>query len=158
MKLLEGKTAIITGSSRGIGRAAAMAFASHGAGLVIHSSSEESSRPLAEELGCAFVAGDIGELSTSQRLADECMSRYGRIDILVNNAGINSRTKFLDLTPDEWDRILRVNLTGAFYACQCVIPHMLAQKAGVIINIVISCREDSSPDIISLLRSKQGRT
>ena len=135
MRLLDGKSAIITGSSRGIGRAIAKAFADNGAGLVIHGTNEGSLRPLAEELGCEFAAGDIGELSTSERLADKCMERFGRIDILVNNAGINTRTKFLDLTPEEWDKVLRVNLTGAFYACKCVIPHMLGQGAGVIINM-----------------------
>ena len=135
MRLLEGKTAIITGSSRGIGRAIARAFAENGAGLVIHGTSEESLRPLAEELGCKFVAGDIGELSTSQRLTEECIRSFGKVDVLVNNAGINTRTKFLDLTPEEWDKVLRVNLTGAFYACKCVLPYMLAQKSGVIINM-----------------------
>ena len=135
MRLLEGKAAIITGSSRGIGRAIAEAFAENGAGLVIHGTSEESLRPLAEELGCSFVAGDIGELSTSERLAEECIRLFGRVDVLVNNAGINTRTKFLDLTPEEWDKVLRVNLTGAFYACKCVLPHMLAQKSGVIVNM-----------------------
>lgn len=64
MSLLEGKPAIVTGSSRGIGKAVARALADNGAGLVIHGTSEESLRPLAEELGCEFVAGDIGELST----------------------------------------------------------------------------------------------
>ncbi|MBQ7154432.1 MAG: SDR family oxidoreductase [Synergistaceae bacterium] len=135
MKLLEGKTAIITGSSRGIGRSIAMAFAYHGAGLVIHGTNEAQLKALADELGCAYVAGDIGEFSTSERLAEKCLSRFGRIDILVNNAGINSRTKFIDLTPEEWDKILRVNLSGTFYTCKCVIPHMLEQKAGVIINM-----------------------
>ncbi len=135
MRLLEGKTAIITGSSRGIGRAIAKAFAVHGAGLVIHGTNSESLKPLADELGCFYVAGDIGDFQTSQRLADECMNRFGHIDILVNNAGINTRTKFLDLTLDEWDKVLRTNLTGAFYACKCVVPHMLAQKSGVILNM-----------------------
>ncbi|MBR0035391.1 MAG: SDR family oxidoreductase, partial [Synergistaceae bacterium] len=68
-------------------------------------------------------------------LAEECMNRFGHIDILVNNAGINTRTKFLDLTLEEWDKVLRTNLTGSFYACKCVIPHMLAQKSGVILNM-----------------------
>lgn len=135
MRLLEGKTAIITGSSRGIGRAIAKAFAVHGASLVIHGTSEESLKPLADELGCFYAAGDIGEFETSQRLADVCMKRFGRVDILVNNAGINTRTKFLDLTPEEWEKVLRTNLTGAFYACKCVVPHMLAQKSGVILNM-----------------------
>ena len=75
MRLLEGKAAIITGSSRGIGRAISKAF-------------EESLKPIADELGCFYAAGDIGEFETSQRLAGECMNSFGRVDIFVNNAGI----------------------------------------------------------------------
>ena len=135
MGLLEGKSAVITGSSRGIGRAVAATFAAHGAGLVIHGTSEKSLIPLADELGCEYVAGDIGDIETSRKLAEKCMSSFGRIDILVNNAGINTRTKFLDLEPDEWDKVIRTNLTGAFYMCKAVIPHMIAQKSGVILNM-----------------------
>lgn len=146
MKLLEGKFAIITGSSRGIGKAIAEAFALHGAGLVIHGTNESQLAPLAEELGCAYVAGDISELSTSERLAQKCIDAFGKIDILVNNAGINSRTKFLELSPEEWDKILRVNLTGAFYACKCVLPHMLKQKSGVIINMSSRAGKTAHPN------------
>ena len=138
MKLLEGKSAIITGSSRGIGREIARLFAENGAGLVIHGTSEEKLIALTNELNlnnCVYIAGDIGELETSRRLAEECMKAFGKIDILVNNAGINTRTKFLDLSPEEWDKILRVNLTGAFYSCKSVIPYMLENKSGSIINL-----------------------
>lgn len=150
MKLLEGKSAIITGSSRGIGRAAAMAFAEHGAGLVIHGTSEKTLRALKDDLckktKCEYVAGDIGEISTSEKLAEKCIKIFGRVDILVNNAGINTRTKFLDLNPDEWDKVLRVNLTGAFYACKCVIPFMLEQGRGVIINMSSSAGKTAHPN------------
>ena len=140
MKLLEGKSAIITGSSRGIGKAIAMAFALHGAGLVIHGTNEESLASLRDELSvhtsCEYIAGDIGEFSTSERLADMCMNTFGKIDILVNNAGINTRTKFLDLSVHEWNEVIRVNLTGTFYACKSVVPFMLKnQNGGVIINM-----------------------
>lgn len=135
MKLLEGKSAVITGSSRGIGKAIAMAFAIHGAGLVIHGTNEETLKSLSDELECEYVAGDIGELSTSERLAEKCMKTFGKIDILVNNAGINTRTKFLDLSVQEWEKVIRVNLTGTFYACKCVIPFMLEHRAGSIINM-----------------------
>lgn len=140
MKLLEGKSAIITGSSRGIGKAIAMAFALHGAGLVIHGTNEESLASLRDELSvhtsCEYIAGDIGEFSTSERLADMCMNTFGKIDILVNNAGINTRTKFLDLSVQEWNEVIRVNLTGTFYACKSIVPFMLKnQNGGVIINM-----------------------
>ena len=135
MKLLEGKSAIITGSSRGIGRSIAKAFSSHGANLVIHGTSEKPLISLAEELGCEYVAGDIGEIETSKRLAEKCISKFGKIDILVSNAGINTRTKFLDLEPEEWDKVIRTNLTGTFYACKAIIPFMLERHSGSIINM-----------------------
>ena len=137
MKILEGKTAIITGSSRGIGRAVAAAFAEHGASLVIHGTSEAPLIALKNELPtlCEYVAGDIGEPETSLKLAEKCVAAFGKIDILVNNAGVNTRTKFLDLDSDEWEKVLRINLTGAFYACKSVIPYMLEKKSGSIINM-----------------------
>lgn len=140
MKLLEGKSAVITGSSRGIGKAIAMAFALHGASLIIHGTNEKSLIALRDELSvhtsCEYIAGDIGELSTSEKLAEKCMKIFGKIDLLVNNAGINTRTKFLDLSVQEWNEVIRVNLTGTFYACKAVVPFMLKnQNGGVIINM-----------------------
>ena len=147
MKLLEGKTAIITGSSRGIGRAVAKAFAENGASLVIHGTSEKSLIALKNEIGknCEYVAGDISEFSTSEKLTEKCLEKFGSIDILVNNAGINTRTEFLELEPDEWEKVLKINLTGAFYACKCVIPHMLEKKSGVIINMSSSAGKTPHP-------------
>ena len=147
MEILEGKTAIITGSSRGIGRAVATAFAEHGASLVIHGTSEETLTALKKELNtnCEYVAGDIGEYETSLKLAEKCLETFGKIDILVNNAGINTRTKFWELEPEEWDKILKINLTGAFYACKNVVPHMIEKSSGVIINMSSSAAKTPHP-------------
>ena len=147
MKILEGKSAIITGSSRGIGKAIAAAFAEHGASLVIHGTSEKSLISLKDELktNCEYVAGDIGEYETSEKLAAKCLEKFGKIDILVNNAGINTRTKFLDLEPEEWEKILKINLSGAFYACKNVVPHMIAKKSGCIINMSSSASKTPHP-------------
>ncbi|MBQ7577174.1 MAG: 3-oxoacyl-ACP reductase FabG [Synergistaceae bacterium] len=141
-KLLEGKSAIITGSTRGIGRAIAKAFADNGASLVLNGS-KLTSKP---DIECVYVAGDISELETSIKLADECMKNFGKIDILVNNAGINTRTKFLELDPSEWQKVLQVNLTGTFYACKSVIPHMLEQKFGSIINLSSTAGKTAHPN------------
>ena len=129
-ELLKGYAAIVTGSSRGIGRAIALAFARNGADLVIHGTREEALVALQKEIrglgvGCEYVAGDIGQMETAHRLAQTCMEAYGKIDTLVNNAGINSRFSFEDVTSEEWDRMLRTNLTSAFYTCKCVVPYML---------------------------------
>lgn len=146
MNLLEGKSAIITGSTRGIGKAVAMAFAEHGASLVIHGTNEDALKSLSSELNCEYVAGDIGLFETSQKLAEKCINSYGKIDILVNNAGINTRTKFLELEPEEWEKVIRVNLTGTFYACKSVIPFMLERKSGSIINMSSTAGKTAHPN------------
>ncbi len=149
--LLKGNAAIITGSSRGIGREIALAFARNGADVVIHGTRPEPLERLQAEIRtmgvrCEFAAGDIGAHETSQKLAEICVSAYGKIDTLVNNAGINSRYSFADLPLEEWDRMLRTNLTGAFYACKCVVPHMLERKSGCIINMSSSAGKTAHPN------------
>lgn len=149
-RLLEGNAAIVTGSSRGIGREIALAFARHGADVVIHGTREESLQPLRQEIlalggNCVCVAGDIGQYETAQRLAQACLDAFGKIDTLVNNAGINSRYSFLDLPLEEWDRMLQINLTSAFYTCRCVVPHMLERGSGCIINMSSSAGKTPHP-------------
>lgn len=150
-ELLKGYAAIITGSSRGIGRAIALAFAENGADLVIHGTKEGALQELQSQIRdmgvrCEYVAGDIGQYETAQRLADTCMAAYGKIDVLVNNAGINSRKAFAELTPEDWDNMLRVNLTSAFYTCKAVVPHMLERKKGAIINMSSSAGKTAHPN------------
>ena len=150
-ELLKGYAAIITGSSRGIGRAIALAFAENGADLVIHGTKEGALQELQSQIRdmgvrCEYVAGDIGQYETAQRLADACMAAYGKIDVLVNNAGINSRKAFAELTPEDWDNMLRVNLTSAFYTCKAVVPHMLERKKGAIINMSSSAGKTAHPN------------
>lgn len=150
-RLLEGKAAIITGSSRGIGRATALAFARNGADLVIHGTREEALRDLREEIralgvGCEYAAGDIGDFGTARRLAEICLESYGKVDVLVNNAGVNSRSRFEDLTLEEWERMLRVNLTGVFCACKCVVPHMLERRSGCIVNMSSTAGKTAHPN------------
>lgn len=150
-ELLKGYAAIVTGSSRGIGKAIALAFARNGADLVIHGTREEALTELQKEIqalgvGCAYVAGDIGQMETARRLAQTCMEAYGKIDTLVNNAGINSRFSFEDVTPEEWDRMLRINLTSAFYTCKCVVPYMLERGRGTIVNMSSSAGKTAHPN------------
>ena len=160
--LLEGKSAIITGSSRGIGRAIAKSYAENGARLIIHGTREEALSELKSELNalgaeCEYVAGDIGSPDTAARLAEKCLENYKSIDILVNNAGINSRKSFEELSFEDWDNMLRTNLTSAFYTCKAVLPSMLEQGSGVIINMSSSAGKTAHPNAaISYGVSKAG--
>ena len=149
--LLKEDVAIVTGSSRGIGRSTALAFAEQGANLVIHGTQIEALEEVCAEIRalgsrCEYVAGDIGEYATAERLAKTAMETYGKIDVLVNNAGVNSRHSFQEITPTEWDRMLQINLTSAFYTCKCVVPFMMQRKSGKIINMSSSAGKTAHPN------------
>ena len=138
--MLKGRAAIITGSSRGIGRQIALELSKQGADVIINGNNLELLEKLKDEIvvqgtRCIIVQGDISLYETTTKLAKTCMDSYGKIDILVNNTGINSRIPFLELSIEEWNRMLAVNLNGTFYACKCVMPYMIAQNSGNIINI-----------------------
>ena len=138
--MLKGRAAIITGSSRGIGRQIALELSKQGADVIINGNNLELLEKLKDEIvvqgtRCIIVQGDISLYETTTKLAKTCMDSYGKIEILVNNTGINSRIPFLELSIEEWNRMLAVNLNGTFYACKCVMPYMIAQNSGNIINI-----------------------
>jgi len=149
--MLKGRTAIITGSSRGIGRQIALELSKQGADVIINGNNLELLEKLkcevvAQGTRCTIVQGDISLYETSEKLTRTCMDTYGKIDILVNNTGINSRVPFLELSIKEWNRMLEVNLSGTFYACKCVMPYMIAQKSGNIINISSTASKTAHPN------------
>ena len=138
--MLEGKVIVVTGASQGLGRALALAYAEEGASLVVNSRSEDSVRPVAEEvegLGADVlaVAADVSEAEDVKRLVDAAVERFGRIDVLVNNAGLlGPRVEISDYSEDEWRRVLDANLTGPFLVSKAAIPHV--PEGGSIINVV----------------------
>ena len=138
--MLEGKVAMITGASQGLGRALALAFAREGARVVINSRSEETIRPVAEEaesLGAEVLAlaADVSRSADGERLVSAAAERYGRIDVLVNNAGVlGPRVPIEEYPEDEWRRVIDANLTGPFLVTKAAIPHM--PEGGSIINVV----------------------
>jgi len=130
---LNGKAAIVTGGARGIGLAVAKRYVAEGARVVIADVDAESGAAAAAALGesCRFVATDVGDATAVERLVAEAVSAFETIDVLVNNAGIVHAADFLDIAPADFDRVLRVNLRGAFLAGQAVAKRMVAQvKAG----------------------------
>ena len=109
---LQGRVAIVTGGSQGIGEACARRFAQEGAQVVIADLADERGRALAAELQARYVHCDVGDKAQVDALVAEVMQAHGRIDVLVNNAGIFRAADFLDVTEEDFDAVLRVNLKG----------------------------------------------
>jgi NAD(P)-dependent dehydrogenase (short-subunit alcohol dehydrogenase family) len=138
--MLEGKAALITGASQGLGRALALAFAREGARVAINSRSEESIRPVAEEaesLSAEVVAlaADVSRGADVEKLVGAAAERFGKIDVLVNNAGVlGPRVGIEEYPENEWRRVIDANLTGLFLVTKAAIPHM--PEGGSILNVV----------------------
>lgn len=141
MKLLEGKVALITGASRGIGKGIADLFASHGATVIFtYLSSEDKARTLEAELTslggqARGYRSDASDFQAAQTLADQVVADFGRIDILVNNAGITRDNLLMRMSEEQWDEIMQVNLKSVFNLTKAVIRPMLKQRSGSIINM-----------------------
>jgi NAD(P)-dependent dehydrogenase (short-subunit alcohol dehydrogenase family) len=135
---LDGKVAIITGAGRGIGRAVAIDLARQGACVVAASPTAASLTAVREAIEadggtCLDVPTDIGERDQVDALVDKTLEQFGRVDIYVNTAAIRIRKLVMDMSPDDWERVLRVNLTGTFHACQAVARPMIAAGSGTMI-------------------------
>lgn len=142
---LQGRTVLITGASRGLGRAMALELSRAGAVLALHSRHQRG-RPdrldqLLVELELAGGAGmtvraDVREPAQVQAMVDQVVARLGRIDVLINNAGVfGGEWGLLDIDPNSWSNILATNLTGPFLTARAALPHMLRARSGVIVNI-----------------------
>ncbi len=138
--MLEGKVALITGASRGLGRALALAYAREGAKLVLNSRSEGSLQPVVEEAEGAgaealAVPADVASSADVQGLVEAAVDRFGKVDVLVNNAGLlGPRVKIEEYPEEEWRRVIDANLTAPFLLSKAVIPHM--PEGGSIVNVV----------------------
>ena len=145
MKLLEGKTALITGAARGIGKAIALKFASEGANiaftdLVLNdemAAGLEATRKEIEAVGvtCRAYAGNAADFAETEEVVKKIHSDFGSIDILVNNAGITKDGLLIRMTEQQWDAVLNVNLKSAFNFCHACAPIMMRQRKGSIINM-----------------------
>lgn len=139
--MLNNKTALITGASRGIGRAIALKYASLGADIVLnYNSNVNSAMELSEEINkmgrrTLIVSGDVSIYEDAKNIVEKAKQLNGNIDILVNNAGITRDGLLLRMKEEDFDKVISVNLKGAFNCCKHVAPIMLKQKSGRIINI-----------------------
>ncbi|HQR21669.1 MAG TPA: SDR family NAD(P)-dependent oxidoreductase [Burkholderiaceae bacterium] len=143
---LADRVAVITGAAQGIGAACARIFAEQGARVVIGDVNEVGAAALAKEIAAAggyamARRADVGARADCEALVEHAVSHFGRLDVLVNNAGIVHAADFLDLTEEDFDRVLRINLKGAFLCAQAAARQMIAQDArpdgnrGVIVNV-----------------------
>ncbi|MCO6565673.1 MAG: 3-oxoacyl-[acyl-carrier-protein] reductase [Apibacter sp.] len=140
MKLLEGKTAIITGATRGIGKGIAQVFARHGANIAFtYASSTAKAEELVKELSplvkIKSYQSDSSDYEEAQKLIDEVLKEFGSIDIVVNNAGITKDNLLLRMNKEDWDEVLRVNLDSVFNLTKAATKPMMKQKSGSIINM-----------------------
>ena len=140
---LNGQVAIVTGGANGIGRAIVQGLAANGASVAIVDLDAEGSRRAAQEetdagRECLALTGDVSDLEQMEQMTEQVWERWGRVDILVNNAGINTlgnRQPIHEYSLEDWNRILEVDLTGVFVTSRAVIPAILKQAEGRIVNI-----------------------
>ena len=141
MKLLEGKTAIITGASRGIGRGVALVFAQHGANVAFtYSSSKDAANELEKELNSQGIKAkgfqsNAANFDESQQLAADVLDQFGSIDILINNAGITKDNLLMRMGEEDFDKVIEINLKSVFNMTKAVQKTMLKQRKGSIINM-----------------------
>ena len=134
---LENKVALITGGASGIGAETARVFVAEGAKVVLSDLNLKAAQALADELGggAMAVAADVTDEAQVKGAVAACMDRHGRLDILFNCAGIFIDGGVVDLSEDDWDKVMDVNVKGTFFACKHAIPHMAEGGGGAIVNV-----------------------
>jgi len=137
---LEGKIAIVTGAGRGIGKAIALDFAEKGALPVVVDINDKTAASVCDEIkkrgiDTIWIKADVSSVADLKNMVKTVIEKYGTVDVLVNNAGIVHTTSIEDITENEWDRIMTVNLKSVFFASQLVLPYMKKKRMGRIINM-----------------------
>ena len=158
MRGLKGKNVLVTGGASGIGQATAMRFLEEGCGVcILDRSAEARARVLVElpDLARAIDA-DVSSLDQVQAAFAEAIDCMGSVDVLINNAGISIRHDFLDITPEEWDEVLNINLRGIFYVAQTAAKHMMEKGSGVIVNTASTAGTTGYPHYADYAASKGG--
>lgn len=140
MQSLKGKNALITGAGKGIGKAVALALAAEGTNLILLARTKTDLEKLANEIKpfgvkTLIVTADIADIKSVNEAVEKAITEFKTIDILINNAGIGRFGKFMELTPEEFEQIIKVNLMGVYYATRAVLPGMIDQQSGDIVNI-----------------------
>ncbi|HEY9738811.1 MAG TPA: 3-oxoacyl-[acyl-carrier-protein] reductase [Trichocoleus sp.] len=159
---LQGQVAIVTGASRGIGRAVALTLAAEGASVVVNYASssgaaDELVAQIAEQGGSAIaVQADVSKADQVDAMVSAAIEKWGRVDILVNNAGITRDTLLLRMKPEDWQAVIDLNLTGVFLCTRAVAKGMLKQRSGRIINIASVAGQMGNPGQANYSAAKAG--
>lgn len=162
MNSLLGKTVLVTGGSRGIGKAIVMGYANQGANVVInYVSSEALAKQIVEEIkanggNALAVQADVSKFEDSQNLVNAAIETFGKIDILVNNSGITKDNLMLRMTEEDFDRVIDVNLKGTWNMCKNITRHFMKNKSGSIINITSVVGIIGNPGQSNYVASKAG--
>lgn len=158
MRGLKGKSVLVTGGASGIGQATAARFLEEGCRVCVIDCCAEARQRVTIELPDldAVIDADVANPEQVQAAVGEAIERMGALDILINNAGISIRHDFLDITPQEWDRVIDVNLKGVFNVAQAAARHMVASGAGVIINTASTAGTTGYPHYADYAASKGG--
>jgi 3-oxoacyl-[acyl-carrier protein] reductase len=140
MQDIKGRNALITGAGKGIGKAVALALAAEGVNVALLARTENDLKQTAAEakaLGvkAVIVTADVADITSVNDAVAKVLLALGNIDVLINNAGVGVFGKFMELEPEEWERVIKVNLMGVYYATRAVLPGMIARESGDIINI-----------------------
>lgn len=136
LQSLKGKVAWITGAGSGIGEGAAVALADAGMTVILSGRRADKLADVAQKTGGEVLALDVADKSSVRKTVETIIARHGRIDVLVSSAGLNVKNRnWKYLTMEDWDQVIRIDLDGAFYCAHAVLPHMIAQQDGLIINI-----------------------
>jgi len=152
---------IVTGSSRGIGKAIALAFATEGAAVVVSGRNKENLKDVVTEIsengGQVFaVEADVAKVDDAKNLIEKTIEEFGQIDVLVNNAGITRDNLLLRLSEDDWDAVLETNLKGAFNCIKASTKPMMKKRSGVIINITSVVGQTGNAGQVNYSASKAG--
>lgn len=159
--LLSNRHAIVTGAARGIGRAIAIRLLCEGASVCLwdlDAAALEEAKQALSELGTVITATvDVTCENSVKSATDQTLARFGKIDLLVNNAGIaGNNAKLWELQPDEWRRVMEINLTGPFLVCRSLVPHLLKNGYGRIVNIASIAGKEGNPNASHYSASKAG--
>jgi 2-dehydro-3-deoxy-L-rhamnonate dehydrogenase (NAD+) len=159
---LPGRVAIVTGAARGIGFAIAERLSTAGAHVVVADIAEDGATAAAERLSegggkAVGVAADVTSPDEVRALVDRALESFGAVDVLVNNAGITGPDAPLwETTDEDWEKVLGLNLTGVFYCCRAVVPHMRERGSGAIVNVASISGKEGNPNMIPYSVSKAG--